>query len=128
MEPSHEIHSDRPRTYPLQLMSPVIAGVLVVMGLMSGDPVPVALGGGLGLFVYFTRHARYTILHDSLVIHYGRPRQKTLPLADIEDVQLALRGQGLFVRQKRGVGLLIRPTDPELFLERLDEARRGLVQ
>ena len=130
MDSLHPIHSAPHRGSPLRLLSPAFAGVLVAIGVLGSNPVTLIAGVGLALFVWFTRHARYEIFHDRLVIHYGRPRQKTVPLAEIQEVQLMnfpLGGLGLFVRTKRGWGMTIKPTDPERFAAQLEEVRRGLA-
>jgi len=125
------IHSDKHRGSALHMLSPAIAAVMVVMGLLQGDPVTLLLGVGLSLFVWFTRHARYEIFQDRLVIHYGQPRQKVLQLTEIKDVHLVQFGMGrhfLLIRGNRGQRIVLRPADPERFLERLDDARRGLAE
>ena len=126
MEPSQPIHSDTHHSSFFGMLSPVIAVLVVVLGLLYLDPVFLILGIGFLTYVWFTRHTRYDIFHDRLVIHYGRPRQTVLPLTEIEDARLVQSGIGdqiLFVRGVRGQRLVIRPSAPELFLERLDEAR-----
>ena len=123
------IHSDRHRGSTLHMLSPVIAVVLVATGLLAGDLVTLAFGVVLSLFLWLTRPRRYEVFRDSLVINYGTQRRKILPLAEIEEVHLIrfpLGGQGLLVRRRRGLGMVIRPTDPERFLAWLEDARRGL--
>jgi len=108
------------------LLSPVLAWVLVIVGVLQFDLYTMALGVGLGLYVWLTRHTRYEIFSDRLVIYYGRPRRKVVFLVDIEDVQMVrvpMGGQGLYLRKKQGWGMVIRPRDVEGFAARLGEAR-----
>ena len=120
-------HSDRYKGSALQILSPAIAVVMMVMGVLSGDPFTVLLGTGLALFVWLTRHSRYDIFPDRLVIRYSGPRQKTVFLQDIEGVQVVgipMGGQGLYIRKKGGLGMVIRPSDKESFSEGLESALR----
>ena len=131
MSTSEPTLSDRSRGSPFHLLSPAIAGALVIMGLLQFEPYTIFMGVGLGLFVWLTRHARYEIFHDRLVVRFAGPRQKILPLAEIEQVELVkipMGGQGLFVRRKSGLGMVIQPTNPEQFAAGLEEARRGLEE
>lgn len=129
MSMQQPLHTDRPRTSMFFLISPAIAAVLLVIGILRGDPFAIALAALLLLYVYFTRHAQYDIYLDSLVIRYGRPRRKVIPIDDIADVQLATLplggGQGLLIRRQTGGPMVIRPSDPETFASRLEDARRG---
>jgi curved DNA-binding protein CbpA len=69
------LHTDKPRSSILQLFSPVLAAIITVMGLNAGDPVTVIMGGGLLAYVWFTRHTKYELFEDRLVIRYaGRYR------------------------------------------------------
>ena len=127
MESPREIHSDRPRRTLVSLLNPAIAGVMLIIGVLAGDPITFLLGIGMSLFVWFTWHARYEIFHDRLVIYYGRPRQKIVPLSEIEEVQLVLGDRALYVRNRGSRGMLLRPSDPQLFVDRLDDARRRVA-
>ena len=110
----------------LHIFTPVIAGMLTLFGLLSLEPFNVALGIGLGLFILFTRHIRYEIFHDRLVIRYMAPRRKIVELSEIQSVQSMKRafgGQGVFIQKKAGLGLMINPVDPEKFVAELEEAQ-----
>lgn len=131
MESSQPTLSDRYRGSPMHLLSPALAGVLVVVGVSQFDLFTMALGVGLGLYVWLTRHTRYEIFSDRLVIYYGGPRRKVVLLVDIEDVQVVkvpMGGQGLYLRRKRGWGVVIRPRDSEGFAAGLEEARSRLAE
>ncbi|MEK7777274.1 MAG: PH domain-containing protein [Chloroflexota bacterium] len=103
-----------------------MAAAMVVLGAMQGDPVTVAMGAGLLVYVWFTQHRRYEIFQERLVIRYGTPRIRSVPLADIAEVRLVkapLGGQDLLVvRKGRGV-IVIRPRDADGFAAALGEAR-----
>ena len=120
---SEPIYTDKHRSSLFQLLSPIIAAFVIVSGIVQHDTVAIVLGFALGLFVWFTTQTKYELFHDRLIIYYGMPRRRVVPLSDIEDVQLVkapLQARGLLIR--RGVSrLLISPRDPD----RLDtEIRR----
>ena len=122
MSSPEPLHSDRYRTPAFQVMNPVIAVFFIIWGIWTASGVAVLVGIAIGLLVWFTRHTRYDIFADQLVVHYGRPRQRIVPFADIEDVfliNLPMGGQGLLVRKKQGRGLLIRPRAAEQFFNEL---------
>jgi hypothetical protein len=97
------------------------------VGTLQADPVTVVMGAGLGLYIWLTRHSRYEVFPDRLVVSYMGPRRKTVPLADIEEVQVGrfpLGGEGLMIRRKGGWRMVLTPSDPERFAQELDQARR----
>jgi len=99
----------------------------VVSGSLQLDPYTVAMGAGLGLYIWLTRHARYDVFADRLVVSYVGPRHKTIPLGDIEEVRAVrfpLGGQGVFLRRKGAGGMVISPADSEQFAQQLDLVRR----
>lgn len=113
----------------MNLLGPVIAGALVIIGLLGGDPVTFLLGVAYALYFYYTRPTRYEVYNDRLVVRYGRPRQKNLLLADVEEVRLVKLPMGreaIWVQKKGGRGELIRPADPERFLAQLEDALHRL--
>ena len=128
MESMKELYSDRPGASILNMINPVIAVVLLVLGILGSDPLPVFLALGMGIFIWFTRHVRYQIFSDRLVIQYGKPRLKAVLLSDIAEVHSVLGGKGLFIKSNRAGGLLIRPRDPETFQMRLEDARRESIR
>ncbi len=127
MESVPPLHTARPRRSPLHFLSPLIAGALVVSGALQQDPFTFVMGAGLSVYIWLTRHSRYEVFSDRLVVHYLGLRRRTIPLGDIEDVRAVgfpLGGQGVFVRRKKGGGMVITPVDPEQFVQALDQVRR----
>ncbi len=127
MESVPPLYTARPHRSPLHFLSPIIAGALVVSGALQLDPITVMMGAALSLYIWLTRHSRYDVFSDRLVVSYTGPRRRTIPLADIEDVRAVgfpLGGQGVFVRRKSGGGMVITPVDPEQFVQALDQVRR----
>jgi len=125
------IYTSRHRSTFTHLLSPIIAALVLLFGLMMGDPFFFLLGVVFSLWVWFIRHVRYEIFPDSLVVYYGWPRRKVVPLDVIEDVRLVQLGMGprsIFIRRRQGLGIVLRPTDPDRFLERLEDARSGLAR
>ena len=116
-----EIYSDKPSTSLIQLINPIIVAGLFILGIYSGDPMPVIIAIGMAIFIWFTRHTRYNIYKNALVIYYGTPRHRAVPISDIEQVITVLGGKGLFIKKKGSGGLLIRPQDIETFKSRLAE-------
>lgn len=118
------VYADNFRRSTLHIFTPVIAGVLTVFGLLQLELFNVALGIGLGLFILFTRHVRYEIFNERLVIRYMGPRRKIVDLSEIQSVQsvrMAFGGQGIFIQKKTGLGLVINPVDPDRFVVELEK-------
>ena len=110
----------------MEFVSPAIALALVVLGLFQGDPVSAVMGAGLLAYVWFTRHMKYEIWLDQLVIYYGNPRRRSVPLADIDGVRpvrSSMGGQGLIITRKGGGALVLKPRDPAAFTAALEGAR-----
>ena len=125
------IYSCRHRSTLTHLLSPIIAAAVLLFGFLVGDTYFFLMGAVFSLWVWLIRHGRYEVFHDRLVVYYGWPRRKVLLLAELEEVRLVQLGMGprsVFIRRIRGLGMVLRPTDPDLFLERLEEARSGLAQ
>ena len=127
------LHTDRYRGSGLQLISPVVAVVLILLGLVGIDPISLTLGVALAVYTGYTRHTRYEIYANGLLVRFMLPRRQAVPFTEIEEagmVRLSMVGEVLAVRRKgKGLGLmLIRPSDPELFLAKLNEARGGTAE
>ncbi len=133
MNAPQPLHTDRYRGSGLQLISPVVAGVLILLGLLGFDPISFGLGVALAVYTGYTRHTRYEIYSNGLLVRFMLPRRQAVPFTEIEEagmVKLSMVGEVLAVRRKgKGLGLmLIRPSDPELFLSKLNEARGGATE
>lgn len=110
----------------IQFLSPVLATAMVVLGAINLDQWSVVMGIGLLAYVWFTRHTRYEIFQDRLVIYYGTPRIRSVPLSGIAEVRLIrapMGGQDLLVARKGGGVMVIRPRDAEVFAAALGKAR-----
>ena len=126
MQYSQPIHTDRQRNSGFDILRLGIIVVLIVMGILTPGIYPYLFALGLFLFHWITRHRLYEIFPDRLVVHFGRPRKKTIPLNEIAEVRLMnlpFGGQGIFIKRNRGIGMLIRPTEPETFVAHLDATR-----
>ena len=106
----------------------VVAGLMIIQGFIPPfDPMPVLFGGGVGAFLAFTRHTRYELYQDALVIRFMAPRKIVVPLAEVQDVRIMkmpLGGRALLVQRADRGALVIMPADPEGFLTLL-QARPG---
>ena len=109
----------------MDLLPPIFAGWLLIQGLAGAGPLPIVLaliGGG---FLAFTRHRRYDLFEDALVIRHFGPRTRVVYLSEIEDVQIrtqAMVGTALIIDRNAGGRLIIKPSDSEAFLSRLTAA------
>lgn len=116
------IFSDRYGGSILQLISLGLGFVILVTGAVQGNPLSVVLGLGLVVFIWFTRHFKYEIFSDRLVIHYGAPRKQVVLVDEISDVRRArvpMGGHALVLVRKGGRGMVIKPRDQEGFIEAL---------
>lgn len=133
MNAPQPLHTDKYRGSGLQLISPAVAGILILLGLFGFDPISLTLGVGLAIYTGYTRHTRYEIYSNGLLVRFMLPRRQTVPFSEIEEVgmvKLSMVGEVLAVRKKgKGMGLmLLRPSDPDLFLSKLNEARGGTAE
>ena len=107
----------------------VVAGFMVIQGLLPPfDLVPVLFGVGVGVFVAYTRHTRYELYQDALVIRFMAPRTIVVRLAEVQEVRLVrlpLGGPALLVQRAGAGALAIMPADPAGFLARLQEGTGG---
>jgi hypothetical protein len=126
MESSQPVHTDRQRNSGFDFLRLGIIIVLIVMGILTKTLAPFLFALALLLFNWLTRHRLYEIFPDRLVVHYGKPRKKTIPLNEIAEVRpmkLPFGGQGIMIKRNRGIGLLLRPMDPDAFFAHLDANR-----
>ena len=121
------VHTEPRRRSIWDTLLLVVAGLMVVQGFITSDPVPVLFGLGVGAFLALTRHTRYELYQDALVIRFMAPRRIVIPLSEVQDVRivrLPLGGPALLVQRASGGSLAIMPADPEGLLARL-QARPG---
>ena len=115
-------HTEKRRRSIWDTLLLVVAALMVVQGFVTSDPMPVLFGGAVGAFLALTRHSRYELYQDALVIRFMAPRRIVVPLADLQDVRIVkmpLGGSALLVQRAKGGALAIMPADPEGFLARL---------
>ena len=121
------VHTEPRRRSIWDTLLLVVAGLMIVQGFIASDPVPVLFGLGVGAFLALTRHTRYELYQDALVIRFMAPRRIVIPLSEVQDVRivrLPLGGPALLVQRSSGGSLAIMPADPEGLLARL-QARPG---
>ena len=121
------IHTEKRRRSLWDTLLLVVAGLMIVQGFVAGDPMPVLFGGGVGAFLALTKHTRYGLYQDVVVIRFMAPRRIVIPLSELQDVRMVkmpLGGAALLVQRSTGGTLAIMPVDPEGFLARL-KARPG---
>ena len=107
---------------------PVVAGWLLIQGLAGGGPFPILAGLAGVAYSLYTRHTRYDLYHDAVVIRYLAPRTVVIRLSDVQSadvVRLPLAGPALLIQRTNGRRLLIRPSDEQGFLSRLRDALSG---
>ena len=115
-------HTEKRRRSIWDTLLLVVAGLMIVQGFVGGDPLPVLFGGGVGAFLALTRHTRYELYQDVMVIRFMAPRRIVIPLSEMQDVRMVkmpLGGSALLVQRASGGTLAIMPVDPEGFLARL---------
>ncbi len=121
------VHTEKRRRSVWDMMLLAVAGLMVIQGFASSDPMPVLFGAGVFAFLALTRHTRYELYEDALVIRFMAPRRIVIPLAELQDVRIVkmpLGGPALLVQRATGGALAIMPADPEGFRARL-QARPG---
>ena len=100
----------------------IMAGFMVVQGFMGAGDIPILAGFGLAVFLAFTKHVRYDLYEDALIIRYWAPRKIIIPISDIVDVgamRLPFGGPSVLVHRARGRVLAIMPKDQEGFLAQI---------
>ena len=116
-------HTEQRRRSIWDTLLLVVAGLMIIQGFVPPfDPMPVLFGAGVGGFLAFTRHTRYELYQDALVIRFMAPRRIVVPLTEMQDVRMVkmpLGGSALLVQRASGGTLAIMPVDPEGFLARL---------
>ena len=118
-------YSDKSRFSFLDLALPVITGWLLIQGLTGGGYLPVLFGLGGAAYLLFTRHRRYDLFEDALVVRYLVPRTLVVYLSDVQEVRpmkQPMTGPVLLIQRKAGTRLMIKPADYDAFLARLTDA------
>ena len=116
------LHTDTRRFSFFDPLLLIVAAVMVFQGLTVAGLIPVLTGFGVAGFLAFTKHNRYDLYEDVLVIRYWAPRKIVIPLSEIQDVgsiRLPFGGPSLLLHRTRGRVLPIMPKDPETFLVHL---------
>ena len=113
------VHTDTRRFSFFDPVLLFVAGILVLQGLMGNNGLAVLTGIAVVGFLAFTKHARYDLYADALVIRYWAPRKIIIPLSEIRDVglvRLPFGGPSVLVHRRGGRVIAIMPKDPESFL------------
>jgi len=117
------LHADDDRT---TLNVSMLLGILVaIYGMVvAQDATIFFLGMVWAAYSWLTRPRRYLVYPNALVIEYGRPRKKVIPMAEISHVELLSLpiGERLRVVSLTGRRTMIMAKDLDTFREKLDEA------
>ena len=116
------VHTDTRRFSFFDPLLLIVAGIMVVQGFMGAGDIPVLAGFAVVGFLAFTKHNRYDLYEDALVIRYWAPRKIVIPLSEIRDVgsvRLPFGGPSLLLHRTGGRVLPIMPKDTETFLAHL---------
>ena len=103
----------------------ILALILAVGGFVRGDQFLFIVGVAFAAYAWLSTPSRYMLFGDRLVIAYGKPRLRTIPFVDIENVELLRLSRinpRLRVSYQRGRRTWLVPKDAEAFNERFQEA------
>ena len=95
---------------------------LLIMGAIVQSEVQLVVGAALILYLIFTRHRRYDLYADALVIRYIGLRWSMIPLTDVQSldvVELPVAGKRLLLRLNNKKRVLLAPQQIERFIEEL---------
>ncbi len=95
---------------------------LLIMGAVVQSEVQLVVGGALVLYLIFTRHRRYDLYADALVIRYIGLRWSRIPLTNVQSldvVELPVAGKRLLLRLNNQRRVLLAPRGIERFIEEL---------
>ena len=124
------VHTDTRRFSFFDPILLFVAAILVIQGLAGAGGLPILTGFAVAAFLGFTKHSRYDLYTDALVIRYWAPRKIVVPLSEIRDVglvRLPFGGPSVLLHRTRGRILPIMPKDPESFLAHI-KANMGAPQ
>ena len=125
------LHTDNRRFSLFDPVLLIMAGFMVFQGFTGGGDIPILAGIGVAVFLAFTKHVRYDLYEDVLVIRYWAPRKIIIPMSEIVDVgsvRLPFGGPSVLVHRTRGRVLAIMPKDTETFLTLLKASVEGAKQ
>ena len=125
------LHTDKRRFSLFDPVLLIMAGFMVVQGLTGGGDIPILAGIGVAVFLAFTKHVRYDLYEDAVVIRYWAPRKIIIPISDILDVgsvRLPFGGPSVLLHRTRGRVLAIMPKDTETFLTLLKASLESAKQ
>ncbi|MFL2645342.1 MAG: hypothetical protein ACJ0KI_06770 [Dehalococcoidia bacterium] len=124
---SQFIHSDKYRGSVNFTL--IFALFVIAYGLLQGESgqTLVIVGALVAVYVWFTRAREIEIYEDCILIRYGKPRVKIIPFENIERVDpLHLQVPDRWrIHLYRGRRIVLLTRDPELFVEKLEEAREA---
>ncbi len=116
------VHTDRRKFNFFDPVLLIMGGIMVLQGLTGGGDIPILAGIAVAVFLAFTKHTRYDLYGDALVIRYWAPRKIVIPLSEIRDVgsvRLPFTGASLVLHRTGGRVLAIMPKDPVSFMEHI---------
>ena len=125
------LHTDTRRFSFFDPLLLIVAGFMVFQGFTGGGEIPILTGFAVAGFLAFTKHQRYDLYPDTLVISYWAPRKIVIPLSDIRDVgsvRLPFGGPSLLLHRSRGRVLPIMPKDTEAFFVQLKASMEAAKQ
>ena len=119
------IHSDRYRGSVNFTL--IFALFVIAYGLLQGEEgqALVIVGALVAVYVWFTRPREIEIYEDCILIRYGKPRVRITPFENIERVDpLHLQVPDRWrIHLYRGRRIVLLTREPDLFVEKLEEAR-----
>jgi hypothetical protein len=123
--PVNVLHSDKYRSSLWDFALPIVAGFAIVQGLSGGGDLPLIIGVLAAFWSLYTRHSRYDLLAQALIIRYSFPRTTMVLLTDVHNVTVASQSYGAaaLVLQRTGArSIVIKPADRATFLSHLNDA------
>jgi hypothetical protein len=121
------VHSDKRRFSVFDPLLVVAGGFMITQGIFTNDGAPILIGLGLLMFLAFTKHSRYELFEDALVVRYWAPRRIVIQFSQVQGARIAklpFGGTSILINRAGGRILAIMPKDPDAFLGHLN-ARLG---
>tara|TARA_B100001013_G_scaffold251640_1_gene156477 strand:+ start:612 stop:1028 length:417 start_codon:yes stop_codon:yes gene_type:complete len=106
-----------------ELVTVVMVLIVLVLGIVRSNLLSTVLALLVATFVWFTTPFKYYIFHNRIIVAYGLPRRKAIPIGDIKEFGIAKlpMGMRLVIRRKTGRMILLSPVNLEAFQEKLSE-------